>query len=196
MTAALRLLAYGVSGDFMDEYLRIAENISTQCLQYFVKSVISIYSEKYLRLPDNNDIVRLLEVNARRGFSGMLGSIDCIHWKWKNCPREWAGMFSSHIHEPTIILKVVASYGLWIWHTFFGLPGSLNDINVLEHSFVFTELARGRAPTVNYSINGNDYCLFLCWLHSVGQNHHHVILLISQGCRISSKSSNIQSLFL
>jgi len=158
MTAALRLLAYGVSSDFMDEYLRIAENTATQCLQYFVKSVISIYSEKYLRLPDNNDIVRLLEVNARRGFSGMLGSIDCIHWKLKNCPREWAGMFSGHIHEPTIILKVVASYDFWIWHTFFGLPGSLNDINVLEHSSIFTELAGGCAPLVNYSINGNDYC--------------------------------------
>jgi hypothetical protein len=28
-TAALRMLAYGVSGDFMDEYLRIAENTAT-----------------------------------------------------------------------------------------------------------------------------------------------------------------------
>uniref|UniRef100_A0A2N9HV05 Uncharacterized protein n=1 Tax=Fagus sylvatica TaxID=28930 RepID=A0A2N9HV05_FAGSY len=54
-------------------------------------------------------------------FLGMLGSIDCMHWKWKNCPTAW--------------------------------QGSHNDINVLERSSVFTELAEGRAPLVNYSIN-------------------------------------------
>ncbi|XP_062155181.1 uncharacterized protein LOC133863235 [Alnus glutinosa] len=159
MTAALRMLAYGVSGDFMDEYLRIAENTATQCLHYFVKSIISIYSDKYLRSPNSDDITRLLEVNTRRGFPRMLGSIDCMHWKWKNCPKAWAGMFSGHIHEPTIILEAVASYDLWIWHAFFGLPGSHNDINVLEHSSLFNELAGGRAPSVNYSINGNDYTM-------------------------------------
>ncbi|XP_062166973.1 uncharacterized protein LOC133873263 [Alnus glutinosa] len=72
MIAALRMLAYGVSGDFMDEYLRIAENTATRCLQYF---------------------------------------------------------------------------------------GSHNDINVLEHSSLFIELAGGLAPSVNYSINDNDYTM-------------------------------------
>ncbi|XP_062147735.1 uncharacterized protein LOC133856695 [Alnus glutinosa] len=118
---------YGVSGDFMDEYLRIAENTATKCLRKFVKSIISIYSDKYLRSPNSKDITRLLEVNTRRGFPEMLGSIDCMHWKWKNCPKAWAG---SH-----------------------------NDINVLEHSSLFTELAGGRAPSVNYSINNNDYTM-------------------------------------
>jgi hypothetical protein len=26
------------------------------------------------------------------------------------------------------------------------------------------------------------YCYFLCWLHSVGQNHFYVMFLLSQGC--------------
>ncbi|XP_062164983.1 uncharacterized protein LOC133871570 [Alnus glutinosa] len=148
-----------IQRDFMDEYLRIAENTATQCLQYFVKSVISIYSDKYLRSPNNNDISRLLEVNARRGFPGMVGSIDYMLWKLKNCPRAWADMFSGHIHEPTIILEAVASYDLWIWQAFFGLSGSHNDFNMLEHSSLFIELVGGRAPPVNYLINGNDYTM-------------------------------------
>jgi hypothetical protein len=49
------------------------------------------------------------------------------------------------------------SYDRWIWRTFFGLHVSHNDINVLEHSSIFTELAQERAPLVNYSINGHHY---------------------------------------
>ena len=68
-------------------------------------------------------------------------------------------MYFGHIHEPTIILEAVASYDLWIWHAFFGLQGSHNDINVLEHSNVFSLLAEGKAPAINFSINGNDYTM-------------------------------------
>ncbi|XP_047320429.1 uncharacterized protein LOC124924432 [Impatiens glandulifera] len=114
---------------------------------------------EYLRKPNSDDIVKLLQVGEARGFPRMLGSIDCMHWRCKNCPTTWKGMFTGHCHEPTLILKVVVSYNLWIWHAFFGLPGSHNDINVLERSHVFSEITRGKGPSVNYSINGHDYNL-------------------------------------
>ena len=56
-------------------------------------------------------------------------------------------------------MEAVASYDLWIWHAFFGFPESNNDINVLEQSHIYSELAQGRAPTINYLINGHDYTL-------------------------------------
>ncbi|KAL0004138.1 hypothetical protein SO802_011699 [Lithocarpus litseifolius] len=159
MIAAIRMLAYGVSTDFMDEYLRIGVSTTIKSLKQFVKVVVSIFFEEYLRSPNNNDIARLLAVGQHRGFPGMLGSIDCMHWKWKNCPSKWKGQYIGHTRDPTIILEIVASYDLWIWYAFCGLPGSHNDINVLEWSSVFFELAEACAPPVNYSINGNDYSM-------------------------------------
>ncbi|GLT53580.1 hypothetical protein SLA2020_268430 [Shorea laevis] len=85
------MLAYGVTADFMDEYLKIGEPTVIESLKKFVKAVISIFSEEYLRSPNNQDIARLLAEGKNRGFLGMLGSIDCMHWKWKNCPAAWAG---------------------------------------------------------------------------------------------------------
>ena len=159
MTAAIRMLAYGVAADVVDDYVRIDESTAVESLQRFVSAIVAIYSDEYLRSPNSADIARLLAIGERRGFPGMLGSIDCMHWRWKNCPTAWKGMYSGHVHEPTIILEAVASYDLWIWHAFFGLPGSHNDINVLERSSVFTLLSEGRAPLVNYSVNGNDYTM-------------------------------------
>ena len=157
ITATLRMLTYEVPTDSVDDYIRIGESTAIESLKRFVKAVVAIFSDEYLRSPNNNDIARLLAIGESRGFPSMLGSVDCMHWKWKNCPTAWHGMYSGHIHEPTNILEAVASYDLWIWHAFFGLPRSLNDINVLERSTIFNELAEGRAPLVNYPVNGHEY---------------------------------------
>jgi hypothetical protein len=63
------------------------------------------------------------------------------------------------VDKPTIILEAVASDDLWIWHAFFGMPGSHNDINVLDRSSLFANLAEGTAPQVNYTVNGHDYTM-------------------------------------
>jgi hypothetical protein len=66
-------------------------------------------------------------------------------------------MYQGHTREATIILEAVASHDLWIWHAFFGMPGSHNDINVLQRSPVFRRLCNGESPPCNYTVNGRDY---------------------------------------
>jgi hypothetical protein len=39
------------------------------------------------------------------------------------------------------------------------MPGSLNDINVLDWSLIFAALAEGRIALVNYTINGHEYTM-------------------------------------
>ena len=79
ITATLRMLAYWVSGDFIDEYVRIGETTALESLKIFFTAVIDVFSEEYLRKPNNEDIARLLAHGKCRGFPGMLGSIDCMY---------------------------------------------------------------------------------------------------------------------
>jgi hypothetical protein len=76
---AFRMLAYGVSADFLDDYVRLGESTIIEFLKHFVKAVVHISGDEYLRAPNAQDTARLMAMNSARGFPGMLGSIDCMH---------------------------------------------------------------------------------------------------------------------
>lgn len=116
ITAALRQLAYGYAADCVDEYLEMSESSALLWLKKFCQAVIEIYEEEYMRSPNANDVERLLKENEKRGFPGMLGSIDCMHWVWKNCPTAWHGQYVGKEGVPTIVLEAVASNDLWFWY--------------------------------------------------------------------------------
>uniref|UniRef100_A0A0D3CJ63 DDE Tnp4 domain-containing protein n=1 Tax=Brassica oleracea var. oleracea TaxID=109376 RepID=A0A0D3CJ63_BRAOL len=156
-TAAIRVLAYGSAADTVDEYLRLGETTTRLCVEHFVEGIINLFSDEYLRRPTPADLQRLLHAGEYRGFPGMIESIDCMHWEWKNCPTAWKGQYSRGSGKPTIVLEAVASYDFGIWHAFFGLPGTLNDINVLDRSPVFDDIIQGYAPNVTFSVNGRQY---------------------------------------
>ncbi|XP_021771820.1 putative nuclease HARBI1 [Chenopodium quinoa] len=156
-TAAIRMLAYGTSADAVDGYLKIASSTAREGLAHFVEGVVAQFGPKYLRRASTMDAEQLLRESYVRGFPGMMGSIDCMHWEWKNCPRAWKGMYQGRSKTATVILEAVASQDLWIWHAFFGTPGSCNDINVLQRSPVFSDICEGKAPEVTFNVNGNTY---------------------------------------
>ena len=92
VTTVFRMLTNAAAADSMDEYCQIGESTVIESMRRFIKDVIALFGEEYLRPPNENDTARLLALGEERGFSGMLGSIDCMHWSWKNCPSAWQGM--------------------------------------------------------------------------------------------------------
>nr|XP_051197130.1 uncharacterized protein LOC127310499 [Lolium perenne] len=159
ISVAMRVIAYSIPADYTDEYLRIGEDTTTESVRRFARMIIKLYGPTYLRAPNEDDTKRLMEINEKRGWPGMLGSLDCMHWTWKNCPKAWHGQYCGKSKDATIVLEAVASQDLWIWHCFFGLPGTLNDINVLQRSPLFAKLANKEAPTCNYKVMNNEYTM-------------------------------------
>jgi hypothetical protein len=157
VTAALRMLAYGIPADLIDDHLAMGESTAIMCVKRFVVAIVKVFGATYLRAPNADDTARLLEANAARGFPGMLGSIDCMHWSWKNCPAAWHGQFKGHKKDATIILEAVADEETWIWHAFFGMPGSCNDINVIQRSPLMTRIALREGPQVEFQANNRTY---------------------------------------
>nr|XP_043609668.1 uncharacterized protein LOC122581503 [Erigeron canadensis] len=158
-TSAVRQLATGNAPDEYDEYLCMAARTARETLDYFCDAIIRLYSREYLRRPTSHDVARIFEAHElRHHMPGMLGSIDCTHVEWSACPRRLRGQYTRGDHNgPTIMLEITASHDLWIWHAFFGVPGSNNDINVLNQSDLYVTARNGTAPDSSFHVNGRYY---------------------------------------
>ena len=80
------MLCYGMCVDATDEYCRTSESTMLESLRRFCLAIRAIYEPYYLRQPTRADFDKHLAINERRGFLGMFGSLNCMHWEWKNCP--------------------------------------------------------------------------------------------------------------
>ena len=83
VVAAMKMLAYGVSADMLDDALEMSETTIAESTIRFCEAVVAALGKEYLRAPNEEDVKSHLESNAKRGFPGMFGSIDCMHWFWK-----------------------------------------------------------------------------------------------------------------
>nr|GEW54575.1 hypothetical protein [Tanacetum cinerariifolium] len=154
------ILAYGVHVEFLDEYTQISERSSRLALNHFSQSVMQIFGPEYLWKPTVTGVEKLyLHHEEKHGFSRMLGCLDCTDWEWFSCLYAFKAQYvrSDHGPNPFILLEAVASQDLWIWHAFFGVAGSNNDINVLYQSPLFNDLKTRRAPEIPFVANGVTY---------------------------------------
>lgn len=161
MIASLTQLAYGVSADATDNYVKIGESTAIKALKNFTRHIIELYQPEYLRPPNSAELECILKEYKARGFPGCRGSIDGMHWYWKNCPGGWSGQFTGKEASPTIVLEGAVSKNLRFWHAYFGMPGANNDLNVLHASPVFDNYLEGRIqPSSAISLSFINVFLF------------------------------------
>ena len=128
-----------------------------ESMKRYVAAIRAIFGPYHLRQPTREDFEQQLRINEVRGWIGMFGSIDCMHYKWKNCPMAWLGDFNDKDGNHSIILEAIANQSLHIWHAFFGLPGSNNDINVLDRSPLVQHMLEGEGRDLQFEVNGKFY---------------------------------------
>ncbi|CAH9068919.1 unnamed protein product [Cuscuta epithymum] len=188
VVAAVRMLAYGCSADSLDEYLQIGESTAIESLKKFCDAIIGLFEEQYLRRPNKSDISLLLAEGESRGFPGMLGSLDCMHWHWENCPTAWHGTHTNGFKKvPTLILEIVAGHNLWIWHAFFGMAGTNNDVNVLDRSPLFDDIVNDVAPACEFIVNGHQYNMGYYLSDGIYPQYATLVQTISQPCSMKEK---------
>ncbi|XP_021985384.1 uncharacterized protein LOC110881430 [Helianthus annuus] len=135
----------------------VNEKIFSKCLSKLI--ICQLYGKRYLRNLTWDDLQQIYEVYLEKhGIPGMIGGLDCWHWRWHNCPTAWRGQRTRGDQKgPTLVLQADASYDLWVWLVFFGIARCMNDINTFEFSPLLEGYILGTIPKAGFHANGNDY---------------------------------------
>jgi Plant transposon protein len=163
----LKTMAYGTASHAFCDYFQMSKPLAVRCCDEYACIIKDLYSPEYLRVPDENDLIRMCKLHrAAHGVNGMMGSLDCMHTHWKNCPKAWQASYKSGKESggPTVVLEAMCDYHLWFWHASFGYAGSLNDLNILnlspfleclvDGSFKALEEAAGIVP---FDVGGENF---------------------------------------
>ena len=74
------------------------------------------------------------------------------------CKTHLRGQYTKGVYKyPTVVLEAVASHDMWFWHDNFGSPGSLNDVNILDHSPLFNKMLDGTGPDTSFLCRGTQF---------------------------------------
>ena len=156
---ALKHLAYGCATNSWRDYFQMGESTGRLCVETFCKCVTEHpeLRARYLRPYSKHDAKRISSLHEQiHGVAGLLGSLDCMHVRWKNCPIAFQGVYQGKEKFSTIVLEAVADYNLWFWHAAFGFAGSSNDINILDVSPLHTRFLDGSHAAIDFEFTIGD----------------------------------------
>lgn len=140
----LKHLAFAAAPHLFGPYFQMSNTMAKTCCKKFNQAMILHYRPKFLHLPTPVDVASITKLHEdMHGVKGMLGSINCMHTNWKNCPVAWQQSFQGKEHEPTIVLEAVADYNMWFWHASYEYCGMMNDIQIIKLSPLFWRLIDG-----------------------------------------------------
>ncbi|GJY16634.1 ALP1-like protein [Tanacetum coccineum] len=134
----------------------LSDAVGKAGISALVKCTSAISQLTYDAVPDSLD--EYLQIGDKTSRDCLMafcnGVMDMARSFCEGLRKLTRGDFGS---EPFILLEAVASQDLWIWHAFFGVAWSNNDVNVLRQSTVLNDLKVGKAPEVPFVANDVNY---------------------------------------
>ena len=145
----LKTLAYGVPPHTFTDYFQMSKTYADSCCDHFAQAIKTLYMSNYLRLPTATDVKRVLKLHkAIHNVDGLIGSLDCTHTYWKNCPKAWQQSYKGKEDKPSIAMEAVCDFNLFFWHTAYGYTGACNDLIILSLSPLLDRLLDGSFEAV------------------------------------------------
>ncbi len=79
---------------------------------------------EYIFMPSDNEMhARVVGEYAARGLPGCVGSVDCVHIGWDQCPTQYLNMYKGKEGYPSIAYEVICTSRKFIQSVTIGHPG-------------------------------------------------------------------------
>ena len=111
----LKMLAYGVPYSTFVNYFLISIQFGMRLCREFDHVIQVLYMKDYLWVPNEVDLHHINQLHCNvHGVDSMLGSPDCSHMIWKNCPKAWAGSYQGKQNNPSIVMEGFSDYHMFL----------------------------------------------------------------------------------
>jgi hypothetical protein len=146
----LQILRFGTSKIAFENCYQMGETTVQMTFAAFVRVIATDpnIGQQFFRRMTRADARRVSDMHKRKhGIPLMVMMIDCMHVRWKNCPKAWAGSLAGKEGKPTLVLEAGSDSENYFWHAAFGYPGTNNDIDTWEASPLSEDMRSGHWKT-------------------------------------------------
>ena len=126
------MLASGVT--FKDVAAMSGMSISTAetSFHHFCEKFSEGLWETWVTLPVGDDLKKVEEIYRKCGLPGAVGSLDCTHFKWDNCPWSEHRVHTGKEGYPSVVVEAMCDHAGRITAATKSYPGAKNDQTVIS----------------------------------------------------------------
>lgn len=99
LTAEFRVIAYGIPFDALKKNQELSLSTAWNSLISSKNLIVTKLGKKYLRVPIELELIRIVKIMESRGFPVCMGSLACQDWNWKSFSVAWAGQFQGKLRD-------------------------------------------------------------------------------------------------
>ena len=183
---SLRILSSGCTFDTIEELTCIHE----ETMRVFFKQKFIVWGHltamKEICLPNSpSEFRHILGQYEIGGLPGCLGSIDCVHLVWSNCPAAVLSQCKGKEKTPTVAFQVVVSHTRKILSKSQLFYGTINDKTICQYDDVVKQIKMRKVyimitcgivmMTKGIKVPTKGCILFVMVVIIIGQySYHHI----------------------
>jgi hypothetical protein len=159
----LKILARGSCADDVNELLpSVGESTVNTLFHTFCENFVKLAFSEVISVPEGNALKKVMEVYARMGLPGAMGSCDCTHVYWDCCPGRLYNYCYGKEKKPTLAFEVVVDHSRRIHSVSRHFFGAANDKQIVANDPYPAAVMRGDYRNIQYDLYDSEGNVHRC----------------------------------
>lgn len=149
---ALRMLGKGNDCDTLEELSGVPKSTVNAIFNTFCEEMNMEFFDKFVYMPEGDELEKLMEVFGKVGFPGACGSMDVTHIRWFRCPKNRHNHCKGKYPFTTLATQAIVDHNRRILFLSDLYDGRENDKTItLDDDFTYS-VTQGRLKDVTFKM--------------------------------------------
>ena len=140
LLALLRILGRNWNFDDIAEATLMGETTARRAFHTFCENFVREFYSTYVCRPVGEKLRKVMDVYARMGLPGCIGSTDCVHLKWDRCPTGICNLCCGKEGFPSLAYSCEVDHHRKILGATASFFGARNDKTIVRHDKYITDV--------------------------------------------------------